>query len=98
VTPDAIIRDALIRAARTLGAPEPIDPVVERPRDPAFGDWTTNLAMTLARTLRRKPQEIAVELIAGMDVHRAGVREATVAGAGFINFKLETATAAALLR
>ena len=29
-----------------------------------------------------------------MDVHRAGVREATVAGAGFINFKLETATAA----
>ena len=94
MTPDAIIRDALIRAARTLGAPDPIDPVVERPRDPAFGDWTTNLAMTLARTLRRKPQEIAVDLIAGMDVHRAGVREATVAGAGFINFKLETATAA----
>jgi hypothetical protein len=55
VTPDAIIRDALIHAARTLGAPEPIDPVVERPRDSAFGDWTTNLAMTLARTLRRKP-------------------------------------------
>jgi arginyl-tRNA synthetase len=94
VTPDAIIRDALIHAARTLGAPEPIDPVVERPRDPAFGDWTTNLAMTLARTLRRKPHDIAVELIAGMDVQGAGVREATVAGAGFINFKLETGAAA----
>jgi len=94
VTPDAIIRDALIKAARTLGAPDPIDPVVERPRDPTFGDWTTNLAMTLARTLRRKPQDIAVDLIAGMDVHRAGVREATVAGAGFINFKLETKAAA----
>ena len=94
MTPDAIIRDALIQAARTLGAPDPIDPVVERPRDPAFGDWTTNLAMTLARTLRRKPQEIAVDLIAATDLHHAGVREATVAGAGFINFRLETATAA----
>jgi arginyl-tRNA synthetase len=94
VTPDAIIRDALIHAARTLGAPEPINPVVERPRDPSFGDWTTNLAMTLARTLRRKPHDIAVDLIGSMDVQRAGVREATVAGAGFINFKLETGAAA----
>jgi arginyl-tRNA synthetase len=94
VSPDAIIRDALIEAARSLGAEGPIEPVVERPRDPAFGDWTTNLAMTLARTLRRKPQEIAKELIAGMDVQRAGVREATVAGAGFINFRLDTGAAA----
>jgi len=94
VTPDAIIRDALIKAARTLGAPDPIEPVVERPRDPSFGDWTTNLAMTLARTLRRKPQDIAVELIREMDVRTAGVSEATVAGAGFINFKLETGAAA----
>ena len=94
MTPDAIIRDALIKAARTLGAPDPIEPVVERPRDPSFGDWTTNLAMTLARTLRRKPQDIAVELIREMDVRTAGVSEATVAGAGFINFKLETGAAA----
>ena len=64
MTPDAIIRDALIQAARTLGAPDPIEPVVERPRDPAFGDWTTNLAMTLARSLRRKPQDIARDLVA----------------------------------
>ena len=94
MTPDVIIRDALIEAARSLGAEGPIEPVVERPRDPAFGDWTTNLAMTLARTLRRKPQDIAKELIAGMDVQRAGVREATVAGAGFINFRLDTGAAA----
>ncbi len=94
MNPDAVIRDALIKAARSLGAQEPIEPVVERPRDPTFGDWTTNLAMTLARTLRRKPQDIAVDLIKSMDVHGAGVREATVAGAGFINFKLETGAAA----
>ena len=94
MTPDAIIRDALIRAARGLGAPDPIDPVVERPRDPSFGDWTTNLAMTLAKTLRRKPQDIAKDLIASMDVQSAGVNEATIAGAGFINFRLDTGAAA----
>jgi arginyl-tRNA synthetase len=94
VTPDAIIRDALIRAARTLGAPDPIEPVVERPRDPSFGDWTTNLAMTLARSLRRKPQDIATDLIAQMDLKSAGVNDANIAGAGFINFRLDTGAAA----
>ncbi len=94
MTPDAIIRDALIAAARSLGATDPIEPVVERPRDPSFGDWTTNLAMTLARSLRRKPQDIAAQLIAAMDVGAAGVRDATIAGAGFINFRLDTGAAA----
>ena len=90
---DVAIRDALIAAARRLGVPDPVEPVVERPRDPAFGDWTTNLAMTLARTLRRKPQEIARDLIAAIPLDRVGVRRAEVAGAGFINFQLEPAAA-----
>lgn len=95
MSPEAVLRDALVAAARALGAPDPIEPLVERPRDPAFGDWTTNLAMTLARALRRKPQDIARDLIAHLDVAAAGVREATVAGAGFINFRLETGAATA---
>ena len=93
MSPDSILREALARAALTLGASEPVEVVVERPRDPAFGDWTTNLAMTLARGLRRKPQDIANGLIAAMDLAAAGVREATVAGAGFINFRLDAGAA-----
>jgi arginyl-tRNA synthetase len=88
MTPDLAIRDALVVAARTLGAGEDVLPVVERPRDPSFGDWTTNLAMALARVLRRKPHDIAHDLIGAMDLAAADVREATVAGAGFINFWL----------
>ena len=68
--------------------------MLERPRDPAFGDWATNLAMTLARPLRRKPQEIATELISRMDLRQAGVSEASVAGPGFINFRLDAGTVA----
>jgi arginyl-tRNA synthetase len=93
-----LIRDELTRAARSLGAPEPVAPVLERPRDPSFGEWTTNLAMTLARPLRRKPQEIATDLIRLMDLARAGVSEAYVAGPGFINIRLDTGTVAGGLR
>jgi arginyl-tRNA synthetase len=95
--PDLIL-DELTRAARALGAPDPLAPVLERPRDPAFGEWTTNLAMTLARPLRRKPQEIAADLIGRMDLGRANVSEAYVAGPGFINFRLDTGTVAGGLR
>jgi arginyl-tRNA synthetase len=90
-----LIRAELSRAALALGAPAPVDPLLERPRDPEFGEWTTNLAMTLARPLRRKPQDIARELIGAMDLSRAGVREAYVAGPGFINIRLDTGTVAA---
>ena len=91
--PDAI-RAALVAAARDIGADESVDVVLERPRDPSFGDWTTNLAMTLARTLRRKPREIADALVARLDVGAAGVRAVEVAGAGFLNFRLDPAVVA----
>jgi arginyl-tRNA synthetase len=85
------IRAALIDAARQLGAPDPIDPVLERPRDPAHGEWATSLALTLARPLRRKPREIAEALVAGDRLRVAGVSSTDVAGPGFINFRLDAA-------
>ena len=42
--PVDLIRAALLNAARELGAPDTIAPVLERPRDPGNGDWSTNLA------------------------------------------------------
>jgi arginyl-tRNA synthetase len=85
---DVVIRAELIRAARAIGAPEDVDPVLERPRDPSHGDWATNLAMALARSLKKKPADIAASLIAAMNLADAGVAEATVAGPGFINFRI----------
>lgn len=93
MAPEELLRQELSAAAMRLGASAEVVATVERPRDPSFGDWTTNLAMALARQLRRKPQDIARDLIASLDLARAGVAEATVAGAGFINFRLQTATA-----
>ena len=69
--------------------------VLERPRDPSFGDWTTNVAMTLAKPLGKKPRDIAQALIDTLDLPAAGVKSAEIAGPGFINFRLDPARAAA---
>jgi len=87
------IKSALAESARRLGAPNDVDPVLERPRDPAFGDWATNLAMTLARPLGRKPRDVAQALIDGADLRAAGVSSAEIAGPGFINFRLDAGAA-----
>jgi arginyl-tRNA synthetase len=85
---DARIRQALIVAAQAIGATGEVEPVVERPRDRSHGDWATNLAMTLARPLGRKPREVADALLQHLDHGAAGVAHAEIAGPGFINFTL----------
>ncbi len=83
------IRAELIAAARELGAADPIEPAITRPGDSSFGDWSTNLAMTLARPLRRRPVEIAGLLRDRMDLAGAGVESVEIAGPGFMNFRLD---------
>ena len=83
------LQQELVRAALALGAPDPVAPVLERPRDPACGDWATNLAMTLAKPLGRPPRAIAEALVAAMDLPAVGVAHAEIAGPGFLNFRLD---------
>ena len=83
------IRAELIRAARSLGAPEDVDPLVERPRDPSHGDWASNLAMVLARPLKAKPRDVAERLRDAMRTESAGVSKIDIAGPGFMNFWLD---------
>ena len=83
------IRSELILAAREIGADENVAPQLERPRDPSLGDWATNLAMTLARPLKKRPQEIAALLRDRMRLHEAGVERVDIAGPGFMNFWLD---------
>jgi len=92
------IRAELIRAARSIGAPEDVDPLVERPRDQSHGDWASNLAMVLARPLKAKPREIAERLSAAINPESAGVSRIDIAGPGFMNFWLDAGRIAGGLR
>jgi arginyl-tRNA synthetase len=82
------IRAELRRAARDLGAPDDFEPVIERPRDPAMGDWASNAAMVLARPLKKKPVDIASALRDALHLADAGVSAVEIAGPGFMNFRL----------
>ena len=83
------IRAELIRAARSLGAPGDVNPLLERPRESSHGDWATNLAMVLAKALRSKPRDIADRLRESIDLERAGVSRIEIAGPGFMNFWID---------
>ncbi|MCE2455796.1 MAG: arginine--tRNA ligase [Gemmatimonadetes bacterium] len=70
---------------------------LERPRDLSLGDASSNLALTLARRLRRPPREIAEEIRARLDMRAAGLDSVEVAGPGFLNFRRSAEARGALL-
>ena len=79
----------LMRAALLSLAPDQADTpiLIERPKQAAHGDFACNLAMQLARALKRNPREIA-QLLLGEIPPSPFVARTEIAGAGFINFHL----------
>lgn len=80
----ALLSSALSRAFEGTEAP---DFLIEVPKDKANGDYSTNMAMLLARTLKKAPRDIATEIVNNIESDSA-VEKVEVAGAGFINFYL----------
>ncbi|TML50543.1 MAG: arginine--tRNA ligase [Actinobacteria bacterium] len=63
---------------------------LERPGDPAHGDYATNAALRLAPERRQSPRELAEEIAASM-ASAAGVERTEIAGPGFVNLWLTDA-------
>lgn len=61
------------------------DYTIETPKQSAHGDFSTNVAMLLAKPCRRPPREIAALIAAEMSALDL-LEKVEVAGAGFINF------------
>jgi len=83
--PDAVARLGE-RLSELAGAPVEL----ERPNDPAHGDYATNVALRLAPVQRRSPRELGNELVAAA-TRLDEVERAEVAGPGFVNFWLADA-------
>lgn len=60
--------------------------LLELPKDKAHGDYSTNLAMQLARVAKKAPRMIAEEIVASFDKGKASIDKIEIAGPGFINF------------
>ena len=79
-------------ALRTLSTTDlGINVEFERPKQISHGDYSCNLAMQLAKPLRQNPRDIATLLINAMPAS-PHLEKVEVAGAGFINLFLKTAS------
>jgi arginyl-tRNA synthetase len=91
---DADVRShlaALLASARDEVAPDSSAPIaLERPKVAEHGDFSCNLALQLAKPLKRNPREVAQALVSALPAS-AVIERAEVAGAGFINLFLRAA-------
>jgi len=87
----------LLRAAlASVGPGLSAEIQLERPRDPTHGDFSSNLAMQLARTLKENPRKVAERLMHELPAS-PWLLKTEVAGAGFINFTVVPAAKTAVV-
>ena len=67
-----------------------LSPGIENARDIKFGHFSSNIAMRLAKVLGQKPRDIATQITAALP-ESDYIAEVSIAGPGFINFKLADA-------
>ena len=77
-------------ALETVAPDAPVSLEIERPKNPAHGDFSSNAAMQLARPLKRNPRELAQLILTELPASPL-IAKAEIAGAGFINFHLAPA-------
>jgi len=78
-------------AGDLLPTEPPTSIVVEIPKTASHGDFSTNIAMTMASSQKRAPREIASVLIDHIKDSDGLVSRVEIAGPGFINFFVEQA-------
>lgn len=88
-----LLSDALVRArdGGTLNL-EQVPPIhVEVPRDAGNGDLASNVAMSLAKPLRKAPRQIAEAILANLEDQDGLLESSELAGPGFLNFTFSAA-------
>lgn len=94
------IYQAVAKYAQQKGFSLPIASVdeitVERPKSREHGDWATSLALKLSKVFGLNPRDIALELVPDLEKIE-GVSSVEVAGPGFLNFRLKTSAAGAIV-
>lgn len=98
-----LIRELVLQAILDLRRTDQLPPgdepafAVERSRSKQHGDYACNVAMLLAKSLKRNPRELAEALVRTLPDSRH-VAKVEVAGAGFLNFFISPACLASTVR
>ncbi|KGL39240.1 arginine--tRNA ligase [Listeria newyorkensis] len=92
----AIIKEAVVQGLGIEQAEVP-SILLEVPKDKQHGDYSTNIAMQLARVAKKAPRAIAETVVAAIGKNHALINKIEIAGPGFINFYLDNAYLTALI-
>ena len=94
-----LVHQALLDLKRSAGLEFEGEPAfaIDRSKSADHGDYATNVAMLLAKPLRRNPRELAQQLAAAMPKSQ-NIERVEVAGPGFINFHLTVACRQSVIR
>ena len=87
---DTHLKNALQKVVSDLGLDYPADVQysIERPRDPSHGDFSTNIAMVLAKPFKMAPRLLAEKLLSCLKEEMT-IAQVELAGPGFINFRMK---------
>jgi arginyl-tRNA synthetase len=88
VLPHKQIELKLQAAVRAVLPDADVSTVLVRPCDPKFGDYQSNALMSLAKTRKLNPRQLATDVVAKLDLSDVCEKVET-AGAGFLNFRLK---------
>lgn len=80
------LKNKIIETIKMLGLPE-VEPEIEIPKNEAFGDLSTPIAMEIAKKLKKPPRTIAQDIVQSLD--KSLFESVELAGPGFINFKFK---------
>lgn len=83
------IKNELNNCLKKLNILENVNFVIEIPKDTSNGDYATNIAMQLARILKKNPRQIAQDIVDLFDQKVVNVSKIEIAGPGFINFFID---------
>ena len=87
--PHKQIESKLQTAVRSVLPDADVSVVLVRPcPDPKFGDYQSNALMSLAKTRKLNPRQLATDVVAKLDVSDV-CEKVEIAGAGFLNFRLK---------
>ena len=88
----------LFTGEESVSTARPI-PTLERPRDAAHGDIACNIAMQIAKSLKKNPRELAQLIVASLLAEPDDViASAEIAGPGFINIRIKDSARQTVVR
>lgn len=95
------ILESIQRAVAPLLVGSELNPTVllERPRDPAHGDIACNIAMQIAKPLKKNPREVAQAIVDAIAAEQSPlIASCEIAGPGFINLRVTPAAKQAVVK